>query len=61
MNKHAAVAYFGNTVKLADALSITQAAVSQWGTVIPEKQALKLERLTEGALEYDPTLYKKAA
>lgn len=42
---------------LATALGITQAAVSKWGNLVPEKQALKLDRITSGKLKYDPAFY----
>jgi DNA-binding transcriptional regulator YdaS (Cro superfamily) len=42
---------------LATALGISQAAVSKWGDIMPEKQALKLDRITNGELKYDPELY----
>ena len=61
MKKISAITYFKSTPQLAISLGISQAAVSRWGEIIPEKQALRLERITEGALKYDPALYKKAA
>lgn len=61
MLKTDAVAFFGTQTALAQTLGVTQAAVAQWGEVIPEKQSLRLERLTEGALKYNPDLYTKAA
>ncbi|ATW34472.1 Cro/CI family transcriptional regulator [Candidatus Williamhamiltonella defendens] len=61
MYKSLVIAHFGNTVKLSSFLKINSSAISQWGKIIPEKQALKLEKLTEGSLKYDPTLYKKVA
>lgn len=61
MKKTDAAAYFGSNSKLASALGIAPASVSQWGKIIPEKQALRLDKLTEGSLKYDPTLYKKVA
>lgn len=61
MYKAVAIAHFGNTVKLAKILGITSSSITQWGEIIPEKQALKLERLTNQALKYDPVLYEKAA
>ena len=42
---------------LAEALGITQAAVSKWGDLMPEKQALKLDRITNGELKYEAQLY----
>ena len=47
--------------KLSEALSISHSSVSQWGEIIPEKQALRLEKLTAGELKYDPLLYVSAA
>lgn len=61
MKKIDVIAYYKTTVNLAEELNILPSAVSQWGDIIPEKQALRLEKLTEGALKYDPSLYKKAA
>jgi len=61
MLKKTVVKYFGNQLKTAGALSLTRGSVSQWGEVIPEKQALRIEKLTNGALKYDPALYTKSA
>ncbi len=61
MKKISVVAHFESITQLAKSLGISQAAVSRWGEIIPEKQALRLERITDGALKYDPALYKKAA
>jgi DNA-binding transcriptional regulator YdaS (Cro superfamily) len=61
MQKSVVINYFGNQTKVARKLNISDASVSEWGEIIPEKQALRLERITNGALQYDPTLYKKAA
>ena len=58
MKKLEAVKYFGGSLKLADALSITSGAVSQWGEVIPERQAFRLDRMTGGKLKYRPELYQ---
>ena len=59
MFKSDAIKHFGKTKYLATALGIKSESVSQWGDVIPEKQALRLERITNNALKYDPTLYDK--
>jgi DNA-binding transcriptional regulator YdaS (Cro superfamily) len=61
MNKKTVLAHFGTQTLVASALSIKQASVSKWGHVIPEKQALRIEKLTNGALKYDPALYAKSA
>ena len=51
----------GGQARLAEVLDITPGSVSQWGDLVPEKQALKLEKLTKGKLKYDPALYTKVA
>nr|WP_280068425.1 Cro/CI family transcriptional regulator [Escherichia coli] len=43
------------------ALGISDAAVSQWKEVIPEKDAYRLEVVTAGALKYQESAYRKAA
>lgn len=57
MYKNLVVQYFGGVVKVAEALGLKHPAVSRWGNVIPEKQAMRLERITKGALRYEPKLY----
>ena len=60
--KAVVLAYFDKAVNVAKVLGFSsKSSVSQWGAIIPEKQALRLEKLTRGALKYDPSLYKKAA
>jgi len=44
------VAYFGTQELVAEALGISQAAVSQWGEDVPELRAFQLERITNGKL-----------
>lgn len=61
MLKKTVIKYFGNQLKVAEALELTRGSVSQWGDVIPEKQALRIEKLTNGTLKYDPALYTKSA
>jgi DNA-binding transcriptional regulator YdaS (Cro superfamily) len=61
MLKKDVIQHFGKGKFLCKALNITSGSVSQWGKVIPEKQALRLERITAGKLQYDPALYVKAA
>ena len=58
MLKHTAMAHFGTQTAIALRLNINQAAVSQWGEVIPEKQAGRLERLTDGALNFEESHYQ---
>ncbi len=59
MHKSTVVDYYGGISKTAVALGVTHSAVCQWGAVIPEKQALYIERLTKGKLKYDASLYSK--
>lgn len=49
--------HFGGTVKTAGALGISHSAVCQWVDIVPEKQALRIERITKGRLKYEPDLY----
>jgi len=57
MHKDIAVSHYGSQIKLAQALGISSSAVSYWGSIIPEKQAMKLERITQGTLVYESELY----
>ncbi|MFA5387727.1 MAG: Cro/CI family transcriptional regulator [Candidatus Paceibacterota bacterium] len=52
-------AYFSSKTEVWRLLGLTSGAVSQWGEVVPEKQAMRLERLTKKKLKYDPSLYQK--
>ena len=58
MYKKTAIDHFGTNILLAQVLKLTPGATSQWGKIIPEKQALKLEKLTNGHLRYDQKLYE---
>lgn len=59
MYKASVLNYFGGTVKTAEALGISHSAVCQWVDVVPEKQALRIERITSSKLKYEPELYKQ--
>lgn len=59
MLKGKVVDYYGGISKTAVALGVTHSAVCQWGSIIPEKQALYIDRLTKGRLKYDAALYNK--
>ncbi|MEP7727823.1 Cro/CI family transcriptional regulator [Marinomonas primoryensis] len=61
MLKKTVIEFFGNQLKTAKALKLSKSYVCQWGLVIPEVQALRIEKLTNGALKYDPALYTKPA
>jgi len=61
MRKSDVIEYFGGTpTSTAKALNITVAAVSQWGEIIPEDRAYKIESLTKRRLRVDPALYPKS-
>lgn len=60
MLKNQVVEYYGGITKTAIALGVTHSAVCQWGNIIPQKQAFVIERITNGKLKYDASLYQKA-
>lgn len=57
MLKTSAIEHFGSASHVAAALGITRSAVQQWPELIPPLSAARLERLTEGALKFDPDAY----
>jgi len=59
VNKKDVLAYFGTQARVGEVLNISQAAVSKWPDLVPEKQALKLSHITNGRLVYDPSLYRE--
>lgn len=61
MKKSAVIQYFDKATNVAKLLGVSDSSINQWGDIIPEKQALKLERLTGGKLKYDPKLYMAKA
>ncbi len=56
MKKRDAISHFGTQKKLADALGISQPAVALWGDDVPQLQAYRLEKLTQGKLKADEDL-----
>lgn len=59
MRKIDVVKYFGSQRKIAHELGVSEQAVSMWGEVIPEKNALRLHQLTKGDLEYNGDIYRQ--
>lgn len=60
MKKSEVLSFFNNRASdVAKACNVSAAAVAQWGKIIPEKNALKLEKLTNGKLVYKADLYAK--
>ena len=52
--------YFKSKEAIREALGLSSTgSVSQWKEIIPEKQAMRLERITGGKLVYDESLYEK--
>lgn len=49
----------GARSRMARALGVTVGAISQWGDVLPEGKAYKLESISNGKLKVDPSLYEK--
>lgn len=61
MEKKHVIDHFGTQRAVARALGISDAAVSQWKEIIPEKDAYRLEIVTAGALKYQEKSYRTAA
>ncbi|WP_082783689.1 Cro/CI family transcriptional regulator [Snodgrassella sp. CFCC 13594] len=57
MRKSDVITYYGSGIAVARVLKISSSAVSQWALLIPEKQAYRLEKITQGQLKVDPSLY----
>lgn len=51
--------HFGTLETIAQALKISRSAVSQWGVIVPEGSAYKLQVLTGGRLQVKPDLYEE--
>jgi len=58
MLKYDCITHFGTQAALAKELNISSPAISVWGSVIPEKQAFRLQRITDGVLAYDEAHYQ---
>lgn len=58
MKKDDVIEHFGTLEKVATVLGISVSAVSQWGDIIPEKNAYRLQEITEGKLKVKHSLYR---
>lgn len=58
MLKYDCITHFGTQAALAKKLNISSPAISVWGSVIPEKQAFRLQMITGGVLTYDQSHYQ---
>lgn len=61
MKKQDVLEYFKTPTAVAKTLGVTVGAISQWDDIIPEKSAFRLNKITNGALKYDETMYRKKA
>ncbi|CTW80790.1 Cro/Cl family transcriptional regulator [Escherichia coli] len=59
MRKSDVINYFGGVCKIAEALGIKHPSVSEWPEIIPEGRAYQLEKITNGKLKVDVSLYQK--
>lgn len=58
MRKSDVIAHFGTVRKTADALNVTYQCVAQWGEIVPEGVAYKLQVMTGGKLRADAKVYE---
>jgi len=56
-----AIEHFGSVTNLAEALKISQPAVSQWGEFVPEGRAFQLQVMTAGLLQHEPQPRKEVS
>ena len=59
MYKSSVVDFFGSQRAVSVALNVSDQAVSQWPELIPKGAALELEKITDGALKCDLSLYRE--
>ena len=59
MLKSDVLQFFGSKTAPAQALGISPSAVTQWKEIVPEKQAYRIEKLSDGELKVNPALYQK--
>lgn len=61
MLKKDVIEFYGTRVKVARAAGVDPSAVSQWGELVPEKNAARLQLDSGGVLQYDPEIYIRHA
>ncbi|MBZ1665042.1 Cro/CI family transcriptional regulator [Klebsiella pneumoniae] len=59
MYKSSVVDFFGSQRAASIALGVSDQAISQWSELIPKGAALELEKITNGALKCDLSLYRE--
>jgi transcriptional repressor of cell division inhibition gene dicB len=57
MLKKDVLSHFGSVKATCKAIGITRSAVSQWKEIIPQGCAYKVQFITGGRLQVNPTLY----
>lgn len=57
MTKDQAIAHFGSTAALARALLVTYQAVHNWDDAIPPLRQLQIERITNGSLTAEGSVF----
>jgi len=58
MKRQQVIEYFGSVIKAAKALGVTHQAIYAWKDPVPERIALKVDRLSGGKLQYVEDEYK---
>jgi DNA-binding transcriptional regulator YdaS (Cro superfamily) len=63
MRKSTVLKHYETAVAVARALGISEAAVSQWGELVPPITAKRIARLNPGVpeLRFDPRLYRHSS
>jgi len=59
MNKQDVISHYGTATKVATAIGVSKATVSLWKEVIPWKYALLIEKVSDGQLKYDHSMYQE--
>lgn len=59
MYKKDVLKHFGTVSEVAKAVGVSMAAVSQWGEIIPEKNAYRLQQVTKNKLRVDEKMYRR--
>ena len=61
MRKSDVLAFYGTQTAVAKVLNITKSAVNQWGAIVPEGKAYRLQELSRRKLKVDPTAYARSS
>ena len=59
MRKSDVKAHFGTLEAIAQAIGLSKSAVGQWPERVPQGSAYKLQFVTGGILQVDPSMYPK--